>query len=127
MKNKNGISGITLIVSAVIGLIIIVVVVMMVTSKLGAFGKGVDKAGDTAKTCEEQGGEIKTKSLGCGNKELVIAGDTLVVGKICCKSTGYSQCMSACETDKDFCERDLGPDPGCTTEFDTCKFKCGNR
>ena len=42
-------SGITLIVAVVIGLIIIVVIVTMISGKLGAFGKGTEQSvGDSA-------------------------------------------------------------------------------
>jgi hypothetical protein len=63
MNLKKGISGITLIVSAVIGLIIIVVVVMMITGKLGAFGKGVDEAFTCENTCNALGHDFSGTGL----------------------------------------------------------------
>jgi hypothetical protein len=49
---KKAMTGIQLIVSAVIGLIIIVVVIMMITGKLGAFGEGTEQAGTCDNLCK---------------------------------------------------------------------------
>jgi hypothetical protein len=119
---------IKVIISAVMALIVLIVLIAMLTGKLGAFGKGADEADELAKTCEKQGGEIKTKSLGCGNKELVIASDTLVVGKICCKSTVYSLCIGGCKADLQMCDQ-FGAIGGvdCDSNYNTCTSDCTNR
>ena len=84
-KMAQGLS-ITTIIVAIIGLIILVVIVAMLSGKLGAFGKGSEKIGNIAKTCEEQGGVPPPEGQkDCPDREIA-SKDSLALGKKCCKS-----------------------------------------
>ena len=54
LKKAQGLS-ITTIIVAVIGLIILVVIIMMITSKLGAFGEGLESAASCENVCKALG------------------------------------------------------------------------
>ena len=55
LKNRKSQLSITMIITAIIGLIILVVIVLMLTGNLGAFGAGVSEAGSCANTCNGLG------------------------------------------------------------------------
>ena len=84
-KKAQGLSITTMIV-AVIGLIILVVIVAMLSGKLGAFGKGSEKIGNIAKTCEYQGGTLAKEGEDCPDRAIA-SKDSLAEGWKCCKST----------------------------------------
>jgi hypothetical protein len=68
MDFKKGISGINLIVSAVIGLIIIIVIIMMLTGKLGAFGEGTESAVSCENICKSLGYDLSGVGSGALSK-----------------------------------------------------------
>ena len=55
LKNRKSQLSITMIITAIIGLIILVVIVLMLTGNLGAFGAGVGEAGSCATVCGAAG------------------------------------------------------------------------
>ncbi len=103
-QNKEAMSGITLIVAAVIGLIILVVIVAMISGKLGSFGKGTDQSvsdsaqnffntcSDACKLFAKEIASDKTKFL-CESMDPVIHPQVVpgsysdidvLSGKVCC-------------------------------------------
>lgn len=56
-SKKSQSSPITVIVSAVIGLIVLVVIIAMLTGKLGDFGKGLENANTCSNACKAIGAD----------------------------------------------------------------------
>ena len=87
-KNNKSQLSITMIITAIIGLIILVAIVLMLTGKLGGFDEGVTKiSGDITKTCDEILGNGHKKSKEACNTAsgtTVLSSDTIGTSDVCC-------------------------------------------